>query len=151
MLDEVKLLGCPWCGKQPEVVRRGGVAGVRCTCGGQRFLHTYGKTVEEAIQAWNTRPGPPPEWRERVARIIDPKLELGGVTAREALAKADAIGGVFGAKTLCDEPSCASPVRNCPAADGLCGDCPPVGYSTDKTRCLPCPRRTASSPGEQRG
>lgn len=24
----------------------------------------------------------------------------------------------------------------------LCGDCPPVGYPTDKTRCLPCPRRT---------
>lgn len=25
----------------------------------------------------------------------------------------------------------------------LCGDCPPAGYSTDKTRCLPCPRRKA--------
>lgn len=24
----------------------------------------------------------------------------------------------------------------------LCDDCPPVGYPTDKTRCLPCPRRT---------
>lgn len=24
----------------------------------------------------------------------------------------------------------------------LCEDCPPVGYPTDKTRCLPCPRRT---------
>lgn len=23
----------------------------------------------------------------------------------------------------------------------LCSDCPPVGYPTDKTRCLPCPRR----------
>ena len=23
----------------------------------------------------------------------------------------------------------------------LCDDCPPVGYPTDKTRCLPCPRR----------
>lgn len=23
----------------------------------------------------------------------------------------------------------------------LCEDCPPVGYETDKTRCLPCPRR----------
>ena len=22
-----------------------------------------------------------------------------------------------------------------------CDDCPPVGYPTDKTRCLPCPRR----------
>lgn len=25
----------------------------------------------------------------------------------------------------------------------LCEDCPPVGYPTDKTRCLPCPRRSA--------
>lgn len=25
----------------------------------------------------------------------------------------------------------------------LCEDCPPVGYPTDKTRCLPCPRRVA--------
>lgn len=24
----------------------------------------------------------------------------------------------------------------------LCDDCPPLGYPTDKTRCLPCPRRT---------
>lgn len=23
-----------------------------------------------------------------------------------------------------------------------CGDCPPVGYPTDETRCTPCPRRT---------
>lgn len=23
----------------------------------------------------------------------------------------------------------------------LCDDCPPVGYPTDKTRCIPCPRR----------
>ena len=23
----------------------------------------------------------------------------------------------------------------------LCEDCPPVDYPTDKTRCLPCPRR----------
>ena len=24
----------------------------------------------------------------------------------------------------------------------LCDDCPPLGYPTDKTRCLECPRRT---------
>lgn len=27
----------------------------------------------------------------------------------------------------------------------LCSDCPPVGYSTDETRCLPCPRRRSAS------
>lgn len=30
-------------------------------------------------------------------------------------------------------------------AAGLCEDCPPVGYPTDKTRCLECPRRPAGS------
>lgn len=24
----------------------------------------------------------------------------------------------------------------------FCDDCPPIGYPTDKTRCLECPRRT---------
>lgn len=28
-----------------------------------------------------------------------------------------------------------------------CGDCPPVGYPTDNTRCLPCPRRADESEG----
>ena len=27
-------------------------------------------------------------------------------------------------------------------SDELCDDCPPIGYPTDKTRCLPCSRRT---------
>lgn len=31
------------------------------------------------------------------------------------------------------------------AAGALCSDCPPVGYPNDKTRCLPCPRRTMIS------
>lgn len=30
-----------------------------------------------------------------------------------------------------------------PGAAGTCSDCPPVGYPTDATRCLPCPRRGA--------
>lgn len=35
-------------------------------------------------------------------------------------------------------------VSNEPAPpSALCADCPPVGYSTDKTRCSPCPRRMA--------
>ena len=24
----------------------------------------------------------------------------------------------------------------------VCSDCPPFGYSTDETRCKPCPRRS---------
>ena len=27
--------------------------------------------------------------------------------------------------------------------EALCEDCPPLEYPTDKTRCLPCPRREA--------
>ncbi|WP_186458302.1 hypothetical protein, partial [Neorhizobium alkalisoli] len=30
-----------------------------CTCAGKRFLHTYGKTVEEATTSWNDRASPP--------------------------------------------------------------------------------------------
>ena len=26
-------------------------------------------------------------------------------------------------------------------SDQLCSDCPRIGYPTDETRCLPCPRR----------
>lgn len=31
---------------------------------------------------------------------------------------------------------------------GLCSDCPPVGYPTDKTRCAQCPRRAPPLPGQ---
>lgn len=30
----------------------------------------------------------------------------------------------------------------------LCEDCPPGNYPTDKTRCLPCPRRKGFSVGQ---
>lgn len=30
----------------------------------------------------------------------------------------------------------------------LCEGCPPDGYPTDKTRCLPCPRRTLPLDGD---
>ncbi|KQV33162.1 MULTISPECIES: Lar family restriction alleviation protein [unclassified Rhizobium] len=57
-----KLLPCPFCGNDtPTIVRRAGAFGVKCTCAGKRFLHTYGKTEEEAIASWNMRPeGIPP-------------------------------------------------------------------------------------------
>lgn len=32
----------------------------------------------------------------------------------------------------------------------LCSDCPPIGYSTDLTRCEPCPRRTVTHEGFER-
>src|SRR4051812_22836706 len=36
-------------------------------------------------------------------------------------------------------PRGADPILE--VAGEVCEDCPPVGYQTDKTRCLPCPRR----------
>jgi hypothetical protein len=38
-----------------------------------------------------------------------------------------------------------------PFREPLCEDCPSVGYSTDKTRCEPCPRRAieAQAPGRK--
>ena len=33
----------------------------------------------------------------------------------------------------------------------LCDDCPPLGYPTDKTRCLECPRRTPPEGRSGRG
>ena len=29
----------------------------------------------------------------------------------------------------------------------LCDDCPPFDYTTDATRCMPCPRRAHPGPG----
>jgi len=30
--------------------------------------------------------------------------------------------------------------------DAMCGDCPPIGYPTDKTRCNTCPRKIPNFP-----
>lgn len=50
-----KPLPCPFCGGEPTIIRRTGAYGVRCTCEGKRFLHTYGKTETEAVESWNER------------------------------------------------------------------------------------------------
>lgn len=34
------------------------------------------------------------------------------------------------------------------ARQKLCEDCPPIGYPTNNTRCLPCPRRTGQQPAQ---
>lgn len=49
------LLPCPFCCGEPKIIRRAGAFGVKCTCEGKRFLHTYGKTEEAAVTSWNTR------------------------------------------------------------------------------------------------
>ncbi|TWF53232.1 Lar family restriction alleviation protein [Neorhizobium alkalisoli] len=65
-----KLLPCPFCGGEPTIVRRAGASGIRCTCAGKRFLHTYGKTVEEATTSWNDRASPPETHVEALARRL---------------------------------------------------------------------------------
>lgn len=44
---------CPFCGREPTIVRRAGAFGVKCTCEGKRFVHSYGKTEEAAILSWD--------------------------------------------------------------------------------------------------
>lgn len=46
----------------------------------------------------------------------------------------DAASEAFASRVPWDD----EPAEN---ADGLCSDCPPANYPTDKTRCDPCPRR----------
>lgn len=56
----------------------------------------------------------------------------------------------LGAPGSSPEPPRRDPVSNpLPPGndiDGLCSDCPPYGYPTDKTRCLPCPRMLQRDP-----
>lgn len=48
-----------------------------------------------------------------------------------------------------DDPKLQCRIVGLPANEGpaaaLCGDRPPPGYPTDKTRCTPCPRRAAGN------
>lgn len=44
-------------------------------------------------------------------------------------------------ETVRQSSKCSAPDGLTPLESELCGDCPPLGYSTDKTRCAPCPRR----------
>lgn len=65
------------------------------------------------------------------------------------LAETDAVAPEnVGQPKSADGPQCneQSWQRLSPAwqPDRICDDCPPVGYSTDRTRCLPCPRREES-------
>lgn len=54
MSEELKPLGCPFCGAAPKLIKRGVAAGYRCSPG-DHFAHSYGKTPEIAAAAWNRR------------------------------------------------------------------------------------------------
>ncbi len=49
--------------------------------------------------------------------------------------------GVDGAEAVHETPAPEPKRRVHNGSTSLCSDCPPVGYITDKTRCLPCPFR----------
>lgn len=44
--------------------------------------------------------------------------------------------------SMSDEEVLAEAAEDAALPSVLCSDCPPVGYPTDITRCLPCPRRS---------
>lgn len=46
---------------------------------------------------------------------------------------------IYGADILAGQDM-AREIRYRQKADTLCSDCPPIGYPTNKTRCLLCPR-----------
>lgn len=68
--------------------------------------------------------------------------------SREALKELDEASEAFAAlipwedQPEGDAENIAPNLRTtCGDIGNLCSDCPPVGYSTDKTRCDACPRR----------
>lgn len=61
------------------------------------------------------------------------------MAAEDELARVWTKIDVIRAKQAAKPTGSALPIGN---SEQLCGDCPPVGYPTDKTRCTPCPRRT---------
>jgi hypothetical protein len=52
--------------------------------------------------------------------------------------------------SMSDAEILAEAAEDATAPSQICSDCPPVGHSTDRTRCLPCPRRTPAPTGEQK-
>lgn len=66
-----ELLPCPFCGGEPKLYQRGGAAGAKCTCNKTAFVHTYGKTKDDAAKAWNTRTPPEGFVLVPVAKLID--------------------------------------------------------------------------------
>ena len=44
----------------------------------------------------------------------------------------------------CDKLQMHTLEGGCICSNDMCEDCPPVGYPTEKTRCLECPRQPAS-------
>lgn len=77
----------------------------------------------------------PPDVRRLV--IAARKVAFEDQPSREALKELDGASEAFADRVPWeDEPEKTGD------SSTLCEDCPPVGYPTDKTRCLPCPRRT---------
>lgn len=106
--------------------------------------------VEKSRAALSSLPAPDAGQVEAVARIIaEDDIKNWGYSE-------DAPAGAYDndlaeqttfhlptARRILTHLSAARPVGGTP--EELCGDCPPVGYPTDKTRCLPCPRRSPAS------
>ena len=125
-----ELKPCPFCGNtELKIVARGNAAGVQCRCFSDGRPHStiwkYGRTKEDAIKAWNTRPDSnptPAHSAETIEATERPKVK-NIVTVEDlenalnGLPEMDQIGGAI----LFDKvvPSCVRAIPKQPEPKGV--------------------------------
>lgn len=140
------LLPCPFCGVSDAHVACTGASWV--VCDGCEAEGPAECEEQEAIDKWNTRATPTATGDDyKTDRLLESQYRAGmragwnfGLTEdREGFSKA------MEAHSWRTEEATQLYARTATGGDtALCSDCPAVGYETDRTRCLSCPRRTAT-------
>jgi len=106
---------------------------------------TAKRVASDLNAAWNRRSDPAKaelvEALREAATIFEETAEALGRVGQHGLA-VTLLGDAKRARAALAKASVES------ASTSNCSDCPPVGYPTDITRCLPCPRRTSQSGGK---
>lgn len=76
------------------------------------------------------------------------RLKHGEVTPWDEMYDLDPFKASFVTAARAALEASRSPVSQKEAVDELCSDCPPIGYPTNKTRCVPCLRRSPAPAGQ---